>query len=769
MTSDKTQQQSSEEREFARERSRESTQPPSTIPGYRIKKFLGQGAYGEVWSAVNLKTSREVAIKFYAKGFKADVSLLAQEVEKLAVLSADRYVVQLLDVGWDADPPYYVMEYIEHGSLEDRLREGQSLPTGEAVDLFREIATGMMHLHSKGILHCDLKPGNVLLDQDGHPRVADFGQSRLKSERTSALGTLFYMAPEQADTEAIPDAGWDVYALGALLYCMLTGKPPYYSPELSKEIAEVSSIHERLATYRNRITEADLPTDHRSVNGVDRMLAEIIDRCIAADPKVRFSSIQSVLLALRQREMVRARRPIMLLGLLGPLLLIGVASLFGWWAFSQATSRAEDAVRAKAMESNQFAAKLAARSAAEQIDEYFRVVSQLANDQSFTDLFDIAMADSKLKDLRLKVADPRFNTVAGVEANEEMREIRKEFIENEARSKLQLPLEKRLKDLDNLFPAAASWFVCDRYGNQLASAFRGPNLTLGSNFAYRTYFTGAQRDLDVDDPRISDVSSEEAVSNRPIIDRAHLSAVFVSKQSKTWKVAFSAPIVRYGEVQGVVAVTVDLGEFVEFANSKNQYAMLVDGRPGEFSGAILEHPLFTQVVADNGRLSDDLAQSTIDLNQLEDDSLFYDPVAKTALGAQDYGNAAIAFPIAVMMQGADRVLDDQQNTKEAENEQSQREETGLYVIAVQDYENILSDVRQLGTQLGRLAILAALLLLAVAIGMWFFVNRLMRESRERLSRSFAAEGNSWLFEMETLEHMDSLGTLTFGPRDPTEK
>src|SRR5690606_20160783 len=95
-----------------------------------------------------------------------------------------------------------------------------SLPVGEAVEVFREVAVGLSHAHDKGVLHCDLKPANILLDQDLKPRLADFGQSRLSHEQRPALGTLFYMAPEQADLEAVPDASWDVYALGALLFTM---------------------------------------------------------------------------------------------------------------------------------------------------------------------------------------------------------------------------------------------------------------------------------------------------------------------------------------------------------------------------------------------------------------------------------------------------------------------------------------------------------------------------------------------------------------------
>src|SRR6188768_1387875 len=121
------------------------------------------------------------------------------------------------------------MEYLERGSLDDRLQSGPMSVT-EAVGAFRDIAVGLVHAHDKGVLHCDLKPGNVLLDQDHRPRLADFGQARLSHEQTPALGTLFYMAPEQADLSAVPDARWDVYALGALLYSMLTGEPPQRTP-----------------------------------------------------------------------------------------------------------------------------------------------------------------------------------------------------------------------------------------------------------------------------------------------------------------------------------------------------------------------------------------------------------------------------------------------------------------------------------------------------------------------------------------------------------
>ncbi|OYV87065.1 MAG: hypothetical protein B7Z73_10680, partial [Planctomycetia bacterium 21-64-5] len=175
---DRTLTQSDEDLRRARERSLHPTRPPLQVPGYRAERFLGAGAYGQVWVAVDTNTGRRVAIKFYLHRGGLDWAVLTREVERLALLFADRYVVQLIEVGWDSDPPYFVMEYLDRGSLADRLNAGP-LPMHDAVDLFRDVAIGLVHAHGKGILHCDLKPANVLLDQDGHPRLADFGQSRL--------------------------------------------------------------------------------------------------------------------------------------------------------------------------------------------------------------------------------------------------------------------------------------------------------------------------------------------------------------------------------------------------------------------------------------------------------------------------------------------------------------------------------------------------------------------------------------------------------------
>ncbi|NQT14921.1 MAG: protein kinase, partial [Planctomycetes bacterium] len=144
MSTDPTIPQGGPEKRQAKEKSLERSHPPTQVPGYEPERFLGVGAYGEVWVAVEKNTGRRVAIKFYTHSGGLDWSLLSREVEKLAFLFADRYVVQLIGVGWDSDPPYYIMEHLEQGSLAKLLESG-TLPAAEAVEIFRDVAVGLLH------------------------------------------------------------------------------------------------------------------------------------------------------------------------------------------------------------------------------------------------------------------------------------------------------------------------------------------------------------------------------------------------------------------------------------------------------------------------------------------------------------------------------------------------------------------------------------------------------------------------------------------------
>jgi hypothetical protein len=758
MSEEKTQQQNPAERKKAKELSLEPTKPPAQIDGYRITAFLGSGAYGEVWSGIDQNTGRRVAIKFYTRRSKSDVALLAQEVEKLVVLAADRYVVQLLDVGWDSTPPYYVMDYIEHGSLEDRLQEHQKIPVDDAVDMFEEIATGLMHLHGKGVLHCDIKPGNILLDQDNKPRLADFGQSRLSTEGTAALGTLYYMAPEQADLEAMPDAKWDVYALGAILYSMLTGEPPYRDKALSEKIETTRDTRSRLKIYRDTIRNAPKPTAHRKIPGVDRSLGDIIDRCINPQPKKRFASVQSVLLALRQRQESIAFRPLLMLGLVGPLMLMAVMALFGWYAYQRAVGDTDAAVTQKAIESNSFAARLAARSASEQIDKYMLAVKSLADDSVWQAELANIFEDESLMELRCQLTDPNQNT------NPDFDTTRSQFESHPVRQKLQRLLASRLKQDD--MPGAASWWIYDPFGIQMASVFEKPpsTPTRGKNYSYRSYFTGSKTDLiDETEGAKRKYTVSDDFSNRPHVDRLHVSAIFFSDATATWKIAFSSPVYHRSEFVGVIGLTVEMGDFVEFDKVDTQYAMMVDGRPGKHQGIVLEHPLFTRLLKEekNPKLDASLTHCQVDMDSIQLDNVdeadlelrFMDPIGEKELG-EAYRSVRIAAGAEIQFSVFNKTEED------SEEEKVEKQETGLYVIAVEDYATIVGPAEKLGRQLAWLGSLASLLLLLVALGLWFLVLKSTRDSRQRLARVFSPSS-----ETSSSSSLQSLETVAL----PTKK
>src|SRR5205814_812333 len=163
-----------------------------------------------------------------------------------------------------------------------------------AVDFFTRCARAMAAVHRRGIHHCDLKPQNILLHRpepgaEPEPLVADFGQAHLATDDTPALGTFFYMPPDQieaAQAGTPPDTRWDVYALGAVAYEMLTGEPPRRTPELVEKIKKAPRhLPTKMAVYRDGILAAPRPEAHRAL--ADPMLAKIIDRCLNLRPERR--------------------------------------------------------------------------------------------------------------------------------------------------------------------------------------------------------------------------------------------------------------------------------------------------------------------------------------------------------------------------------------------------------------------------------------------------------------------------------------------------
>lgn len=706
METQRTEHQNTQGLQASKELSLQRTQPPAQVPGYQIQEFLGSGAYGEVWVGVAHTTGRRVAIKFYTHRGAVDWSLLSREVEKLVYLSADRYVIQLLDVGWDANPPYYVMDYIENGSLNDRLERGGPMSVEEAAELFREVAMGLAHAHAKGVLHCDLKPANVLLDEDQMPRLADFGQSRLTHEQTPSLGTLFFMAPEQADLEAVPDARWDVYALGALFYSATTGYPPYRTNEAVAKIDQAENLTDRLQVYREIIRNSPPPTAHRQLRGMDRRLADIIARCLSPDPNRRFRNVQEVLDALRARERNQRRMPQVVLGIVGPLLLFLIAGIFAWRGYSTAVARSIEDVKRRARETNYFAAKAIAGKAAENLRRYFNAVELAARDAGLQK--DVARLTQGADELLRAISDPNLNTVVLPQ--------RKQFIEHPARQPLQKRVAALLKDPQ--LPRAASWFVCDVAGNQLAAEYnvKPDKSTLGQNFSWRTYFHGGPDDRKRE--TLSSTGNEIFVYPAPPpprdhITKTHLSAPFQSRATNLWKIAISTPVragpasKTPGRFLGVLAVTVDLGEFSQFDEGGPDFcAVLVDNRSGSQRGMILQHPLF------EGRRTLPPRFATYRLLLKPDEVVYRDPLGEDPEGEKYNREWIVAQAAVVLEQGG-----------VARN----RRTTGLSVVVQEDYASAIAPVNSLGQRLLREAILAAVFLVLVVLILWAIVFRVMGE------------------------------------------
>jgi hypothetical protein len=750
MSSDFTFEQSPTDQQRSKELSLQRTQPPAEVPGYLPQRFLGAGAYGEVWVGLDRNTGRKVAIKFYLHRHGVDWSLLSREVEKLRFLSADRYVVQLLDVGWDAEPPYYVMEYVEQGSLDDRLRRLGTLNVPQAVELFHDIAIGLVHAHGKGVVHCDIKPANILIDQDGKPRLADFGQSRLSHEQKPALGTLFYMAPEQADLQAVPDVRWDVYALGAILYTLLVGVPPHRDEKTLEKIDAATELEERLGHYRHAIRAAPPPSAHRRVPGVDRALAEIVDRCLAVNPDDRFGNVQEVLDALAARRLNRERLPMLVVGFLGPLLALLVTAFFSYRGYVRAVDNAEHGYSLWALQNDQFAAKLAAEKVTGQLARYFELAHDEAKNAALTKMFfevaDHSAALGKLNDATTPA--------------DELEAVRTEFRTEADRAALEQYLENRmteyraLAERDWRVPRFASLFVADACGTQLATALddRSAASSVGKNFAYRTYFHGGSEDLP---------PFEHPPRDPTHIDRTHLSSVFFSTTQKTWKLAISTPIYREhphpdplpkGEGKkshafaGVLVLTVNLGDFQLAAEASKpgheQFLVLVDARPGPDQGIILQHPLFEEMDALGSEVPAELLQAgyRIPKSVLRGQSLtnYHDPLGRF----KDRDGLAQAYDKRWLVASA-HVL--------PPVGAAEHSESGLVVLVQSDYQSVVRPARQLGQQFIRNSFWMFVVMMTAGASLWYIVVRMFREPTAGLQRpSTPVPQSTAMFEASTM-------------------
>jgi serine/threonine-protein kinase len=257
------------------------------VPGYEVQGELGRGGMGVVYKARHLRLQRTVALKMLLAGAHAELSgreRFQREAEAVAALRHPN-IVQVFDVGEVDNRPYFTMEFVEGGSLAERIR-GVPQPARQAAELVATLADAVHAAHQGGIVHRDLKPANVLLTSDGTPKVTDFGLAR-RLEGNEGLtisgtpvGTPSYMSPCQARGDRDVGPATDVWALGAILYELLTGRPPFHAESATATLQQVVS---------------DDPVPPARLNArVPRDLETICLKCLEKEPAARYASAQAL-------------------------------------------------------------------------------------------------------------------------------------------------------------------------------------------------------------------------------------------------------------------------------------------------------------------------------------------------------------------------------------------------------------------------------------------------------------------------------------------
>jgi serine/threonine-protein kinase len=275
--------------------------PPDApaIAGFEILGRLGSGASGVVWRAKHLALDRLVAIKVLHSDLARDrrfVQRLQREARVAARLDHPG-IVRGFDLGEVEGVPYFVMEFVEGRSLKTLLRERGRLTEAEAIDLGIALAEALEHAHAQGIVHRDVKPGNVLLTASGRPKLADFGLARapldlsLTREGTT-LGTPEYLAPEQARDVTRADARSDLYGLGATLFHVAVGTPPFTGARIADVLTKVLF---------------EPPPDPLATNpDLSPGFGLVVRKLLQKDPSRRYGDARALLEDLRR---LRAHRP----------------------------------------------------------------------------------------------------------------------------------------------------------------------------------------------------------------------------------------------------------------------------------------------------------------------------------------------------------------------------------------------------------------------------------------------------------------------------
>jgi tetratricopeptide (TPR) repeat protein/tRNA A-37 threonylcarbamoyl transferase component Bud32 len=260
----------------------DSPPTPRTLGGrYRLDELIAEGGFARVYKAYDTELQRTVAVKIPKPDRLESAETLQAEARRIARLDHER-IVSVFDAGIDGDTCYIVTEYVAGGSLASHLA-GNKPSSGQVVDWIVDVAEALEHAHLNGVIHRDIKPGNILIDRKGRAKLADFGISRSSPrsgpDSLASVGTLWYMSPEQLKDEATDHRG-DIYSLAVVLHEALSGRPPYNAWEplgLRKEILDgTPTIADDIpANFRPVLRRAMSRSPHQRQASATQFAAEI--------------------------------------------------------------------------------------------------------------------------------------------------------------------------------------------------------------------------------------------------------------------------------------------------------------------------------------------------------------------------------------------------------------------------------------------------------------------------------------------------------------
>src|SRR6266513_2087070 len=273
---------------------------------YEILEEIGRGGMGVIYRARQQHSRRIVAVKrILAHEVNSHETLVRFRREAEAVASLDHpHILPIHEISESEEGlPFFSMKYAEGGSLR-AVAPALCAKPRECVRLMAKVARGIAYAHSKGILHRDLQPGNILLDENGEPMVSDFGLAKWLDQNSDltrtleTLGTPGYIAPEQTEYPADKlTSAADIYSLGAILFYLLAGRPPFVGPNV------LCVIHQAAMTPAPRLRSL--------APSLDRDLETIVARCLESDPNARYQSAEALAEDLEhwlRHEPIRARR-----------------------------------------------------------------------------------------------------------------------------------------------------------------------------------------------------------------------------------------------------------------------------------------------------------------------------------------------------------------------------------------------------------------------------------------------------------------------------